>query len=189
MRIYLFLTMLALVSGCSPKQDTGELVREIELLGGIAVGDEEGDITFVNLCSCEVTHSLIKKLCTFDRLKSLYLDYTDTDDKDLKYIGTIASLEILSINGTATTDKGLFHLLNLENLKTLNIGHYIDLLPESGKAKMASIMDCFTSPDGAPALSTEAKLRQEYAGEGYLALKKKYPKLAILFWSGDLPRQ
>lgn len=177
MRPLVFIILLSFSVGCSSEPPSTEIiVRKIEELHGSIIQDDAENIIYINLSSCEIDSSLISHLTVFKHLRYLHLEHTDLENEDLESIGKIASLEVLNINLTQTTDEGLFFLLPLNNLKELRMSHYSLTRPVPEELKEASIDDLISG-------KVQIKTGRDYGG-GILALVKKFPALKTELWGG-----
>ena len=176
MKVVSLLLVLCIFAGCTPDEVTiDHLVREIEELGGGVIRDESDKVIYINLASCQIGDKLIHQLPAFEHLQYLHLEDSDIVNEDLQAIGQIASLEVLNINTTNTTDEGLFFLMPINNLKRLEMNHYSWTRPLPEELKNINIEDVLSGKVEYP------KIERDY-GDGIRALVEKFPDLQPTLW-------
>lgn len=105
-------------------RDPGQIIAEIEELGGEVTFDEDDPdrpVIGVNVGMKKVTDFHLRQLATFASLQWLDLSVTRVTDAGLKYLRDLTDLVSLDLNVTAIGDEGLQHLRELVNLCSLDL--------------------------------------------------------------------
>ncbi len=80
------------------------------------------DVTYFNLSFFgEIRNSELEKLLHLKKLKHLNIAISDVLDKHLKIIGQLGTLEMLDLDSTEITDRGIKHLQELTLLEDLRL--------------------------------------------------------------------